>query len=88
MSENWQIFIAPEANQDLESLDAEVESRIRDKIQWLCDNFGNITPSSLGGKWRGFFKLRVGDWRVIYKINWKESALLVVTVGKRDEIYD
>ena len=36
---------------------------------------------------REFYKLRVGDWRVIYKINWEERIIIVCCVDRRDKIY-
>lgn len=43
--------------------------RILNKIQWLSVNFEQITPLSLTGQWLGFYKLRVGDYRVIYELD-------------------
>jgi len=38
-------------------------------------------------RFREFYKLRVGDWRVIYKINWEERIIIVCCVDRRDKIY-
>jgi mRNA interferase RelE/StbE len=57
-----------DAVKDLAKLDKPVAQRILKKINWLPDNFEKITPEPLIGELKGTFKLRIGDWRVIYTI--------------------
>ncbi len=47
------------------------------RISWLSTNQDNIKPQALAGKLRGYFKIRVGDYRVIYSIV-RENRLLVI----------
>lgn len=56
----------PEALADLERLTQIVRERVIIKIAWLAKNFDQITPQALTADLSGFFKLRVGDYRVIY----------------------
>jgi mRNA interferase RelE/StbE len=51
---------------DLAKIDRTNQIRIAHKIKWLGKNFEQITPLSLSGNLSSFFKLRVGDYRVIY----------------------
>ncbi len=57
----WQLVVTQEAEHDLDRLGSDVRSRVLQKIKWLEDNFDMITPLPLGGQWRGFFKLRIGE---------------------------
>lgn len=57
-----------EAITDLEQLNRVIAQRILDKIKWLAENFNNITPQVLTDDRKGFFKLKVGVYRVIYTI--------------------
>jgi mRNA interferase RelE/StbE len=66
----WILDFTPEAERDFKKLDKSLKKRISEKLDWLLKNFDNLIPSPLSGKWQGFFKLRVGDWRVIYKVEW------------------
>ena len=61
--------------------------RILNKIQWLSLNFEQITPLSLTGQWSGFYKLRVGDYRVIYELDIEEQLIIIIRIGHRREIY-
>ncbi len=54
----WKMFFAPEAEDDLEKLTISIRKRVIKKIEWLQNNFDDITPLGLGGSWQGFFKIR------------------------------
>jgi mRNA interferase RelE/StbE len=38
--------------------------------------------------YKGFYRYRIGSYRVIYSVNQEEVLVLVLSVGKRDEIYN
>ncbi|MBE9089208.1 type II toxin-antitoxin system RelE/ParE family toxin [Microcystis aeruginosa LEGE 11464] len=63
-----------------------IRLRILNKIEWLAINFEQITPLPLTREWSGFYKLRVGDYRVIYEFD-RESRI-IIRVGHRSEVYD
>jgi len=84
---NWSLDFTPEAKSDLSKFDKELQRRIIDKLDWLQANFDNIIPSALGGEWVDYFKLRVGDWRVIYKVDWAKNKIIVYLIDRRDKIY-
>ncbi|WP_233467234.1 type II toxin-antitoxin system RelE family toxin [Dolichospermum flos-aquae] len=46
-----------------------------------------MTPLSLTGQWSGFYKLRVGDYRVIYELDIEEQLIIIIRIGHRREIY-
>lgn len=83
----WQIELSEQAEKDLAVLDHFWRRRIIDKLNWLADNFDDVTPLPLSESWGGFFKLRVGDWRVIYKIDYSIYLLIVHYIDRRDKIY-
>jgi mRNA interferase RelE/StbE len=84
---NWEVVVTKEAESDLESLDAGIRRRVLEKIEWLSQNFDLITPLPLGATWRGFFKLRVGDWRVVYQIEIEKKTIVIHYTGHRNKIY-
>lgn len=83
----WIVNFAPEAEDDLDKLDYFVKDRIIEKLGWIQDNFDGITPLPLGNEWRGFYKIRIGDWRVIYNIEWEKYKIIVAVIGHRSKIY-
>ncbi|MBI5328360.1 MAG: type II toxin-antitoxin system RelE/ParE family toxin [Deltaproteobacteria bacterium] len=74
-----------DALDDLQRLDKPVGRRILNKITWLSQHFNNITPEPLSGELSGAFKLRVGDWRVIYTV--EKEVIVIQAIGHRREIY-
>ena len=84
---NWQFDITDIGRSDLERLDKEVKKQILEKLKWFTDNFQIVIPLPLGGHWRGFFKLRVGDWRIVYEVNHNARLITVHAIDNRDKIY-
>lgn len=78
----------PEALADLEKLTQAARERIINKINWLTENFDQITPQALTADLSGFFKLRVGDYRVIYEFNREEKIIFIDRVSHRREVYN
>jgi len=71
---------------DLARLPANIQSRILDAIETRLaaapDRLGKPLTSGLGG----YRRLRVGDYRVIYKVT--GNNVIVLTVGHRKEVYE
>jgi mRNA interferase RelE/StbE len=42
----------------------------------------------LSGKLIGHFRYRIGDWRVIYRIDDKANRVLVLSIAHRREVYE
>ncbi len=69
---------------DLERLDRAVAPRILKKIERaLAEEGGSGEP--LAGEFAGLFRLRVGDYRVIYAR--MSDGYLVLRVGHRGDVY-
>lgn len=72
---------AKDALDDLQKIDKPIVKRILKKISWLSRHFDDITPEPLSGELAGTFKLRVGDWGVIYTI--ENETITIQAVGHR-----
>ena len=82
------VYLAKPRKQ-LAKLDNSVKKRILDYM----DEVANLSdPRSKGkmlvGDLKGFWRYRVGDYRLICRIHDEELEILVVEVGHRTEIYD
>lgn len=65
---------------------AEAARRIRARLDVLAqDPFGAANVKKLTN--HPGFRLRVGDWRVLYLVEREELVILVVEVGQRKEVY-
>jgi mRNA interferase RelE/StbE len=45
------------------------------------------TGRPLEGKFKGKFRIRVGDYRVIYWVNDAEQTIYIISLGHRKDIY-
>ncbi|GMR03450.1 MAG: type II toxin-antitoxin system RelE/ParE family toxin [Thermodesulfovibrionia bacterium] len=83
----YELVFSEEGRTSLASLDKKIAQRVLNKLKWLVHNIKHIKPLPLEGNLSGLYKLRVGDWRVIYAVNHNDSIITVHKVGHRKEIY-
>ena len=83
----YSVRILKSASRELEALDKQVAKRIVAKIEWLSENLESLKPTALKGELSGLFKLREGDFRIIYQILHKERIVVIHAIGHRREIY-
>lgn len=61
-----------------------VSAAIMQKLETSPIDFGK----PLSHSWRGHRSLRVGDYRVIYRIDGEKKRVYIVNIGHRRNIYD
>jgi mRNA interferase RelE/StbE len=83
----YKIEFTPQAEEDLSHIDRTVALRIADKIDWLCQNIEHIIREPLTGKFKGKYKLRVGDWRIIYSTDYSSQVITIYAVEHRSKVY-
>jgi len=86
--EPYQLTLSQRAYDTLRDLDKSVAKRIAKKLVWLAENAETIGHEMLAGQWRGYFRWRIGDYRVLYILDHEERLLDVALIGHRSEIYD
>jgi len=74
------------AARQLRKLDRAEAVRIRSAIEQLRDQPRPPGVTALQGR-RGYFRVRVGDYRVIYSVDDGRLIVLVAALGHRREIY-
>lgn len=85
----WQIEFDSEAENDLKKIDREIQRRILrylgEKIATGKDprRFGAPLRRELSGLW----KYRLGDYRIICRIEDKRVVVYVIRIGHRKNIY-
>ena len=67
------------------SLPAQIQERIQERIDELGRNLRGFPHYRMQGV-QGF-RLRVGDYRIIYEFNVEKNELHLIAVGNRREIY-
>lgn len=83
----YRLRILKAATRELARLDKPIGRRIAKRINWLAENLDDIRPEPLTGTLSGLYKLRVGDYRIIYEILHREQIVVIHEIGHRREIY-
>lgn len=83
----WQVRYMTGALKSLERLNKPVAEQIFRKTQWLATNFDSLIPESLTGSWKGVYKLRVGNYRVLYTLDKPNHKTMIHKIGRRRDIY-
>jgi mRNA interferase RelE/StbE len=81
----YKIIIAEPAIKALGKLPRKVQRQISEKIDALIDNPRPTGAEKLQGT--DLFRIRSGDYRVIYQIKDDVLIVLVVRIGHRKDIY-
>lgn len=83
----YHVSILGTASKELKKLDKDVSERVVKRINWLSENVEIVDPEALSGDLSGLYKLRVGDYRVLYEILRDEKTIVIYAIGHRREIY-
>ena len=82
----YTVEFLPSAARALAALPKDVQKRIARRIDALAENPRPPGVKVLQGG-EGFLRLRISDYRVIYRIEESRLVVLVVKIGHRREVY-
>ncbi len=71
----------------LKKSDKQLVVRIIEKIELLKDNPVIHESKKVMGEYRTF-RIRIGDHRVLYEVDWSNKIILVNKIDKRSKVYD
>jgi mRNA interferase RelE/StbE len=74
------------AEKELGKLDGRIRARVLRTIAALGDDPRPPGVKALVGE-AGLWRIRVGDYRVVYEINDTEVIVLVIRIGHRSDVY-
>jgi len=83
----YEIHIHPKARKELAGLPRKVQRRLDKKIQQLARGPRGQNARPLGAGGGDMWRLRSGDYRVIYQIQDERLVVLVVKVAHRKDVY-
>ncbi|MDP1715580.1 MAG: type II toxin-antitoxin system RelE/ParE family toxin [Anaerolineales bacterium] len=83
----YRVKFTDSAMRDLSSFDKPIAKRIVDRMQWFVENFDGLPHHALKGDYSDFYKLRVGDYRILYQVLVNKQIIQVHQIGHRREIY-
>ena len=72
----------------LRKLDLHLAKRVKEKVEETLPS--NLVPHNavaIVGE-HGVFRIRVGNWRVLYRINYLQHKIIIIKIDKRERVYD
>ena len=83
----YDVVFSDRAQSDIRRLDRATAQRVIGKLRWLAENFEATKLTALTGPEQGRFRLRVGDYRVVYTVDRNKREIEVYRVRHRREVY-
>ena len=85
----YQINLSERAKRFFERADAPLQRRLdRCFDQLKADPRRHPNIKALSGAYSGYFRYRVGDYRVVYAIDQSARAVQIVVIAHRREVYE
>jgi len=83
---SFKVLIKPSAAKELEDIDGKQDRRrVAQRIQDLATDPRPPGCEKLSGEDK--YRVRQGDYRIVYAVDDKKSVVTVVKVGHRKEVY-
>jgi mRNA interferase RelE/StbE len=82
----YRIEFTPRAEREFKSLDGSVRGRIKQRIDSLAENPFPSGIKKIEGE-EELYRLRVGDYRVLYQVKGRILLVLIVRIGHRRDVY-
>ena len=83
----YELRFRPAALRQLRKLDSQIARRIKSTTETLRTEPRPPGVKALTGQ-RGWLRIRVGDYRIVYEVRDSELVVLVIQIGHRSQIYD
>ncbi len=84
---SYTVLLSPTASVSIKQLDRTTAQRVLNRIKWLSENFEQIKPVQLKGKYTGLFKFRIGNYRLVYSIDHNKRIINGIYFAHRKDAY-
>lgn len=85
--QTYTIDFAPRTEGQLNLIQKDIKKLIFDRIDKLRTNPRPEGVEPLQGKEKGLFRIRQGDYRIVYSIQDQKLIILIVRIVHRKEVY-
>jgi mRNA interferase RelE/StbE len=83
----YEIFFTKQADRALRKMSRKTARLIREKLDQLAQDPYARNPNVSKLQGRSGYRLRVGDWRVIYELEEDRLVIMVLKVAPRGGVY-
>ena len=84
-----ELLFLTSAKRDFAKIDKVYQKIIKEKLLLLCNDPDSLKNNikALKGKHKDKFRLRVNNYRIVYKKDGKKLIIVVISIGHRKDIY-
>jgi mRNA interferase RelE/StbE len=83
----YKIVFTRQATKSFQKLPRTIALQIREKLAQVATDPFAQHPAVTKLQNRPGYRIRVGDWRVLYELQQEELIILVLKIGSRGEVY-
>jgi mRNA interferase RelE/StbE len=83
-----QLIVHRRAARYLERMDVRIKAQLKAKLEQLAKSpavMPGVKP--MAGQWAGFYRMRHGDFRVIYLYDRAADTIVIAHIGPRGDVY-
>lgn len=84
---SYQVKVSKRAKRDLKKMDPDNRQQVRQAIDKLSNNPRPQSSKRMRGEYKGFWRERTGNYRIIYEIQDQDLVVMVIRAGHRKDIY-
>jgi len=85
----YELHFLSSAKKEFTKLDTVAQKIIKEKLLILTTNPDTLKNNikALKGEYKGKFRLRINQYRVVFQVKDDELIIIVIRVGHRKEVY-
>ncbi|MEX0849127.1 MAG: type II toxin-antitoxin system RelE/ParE family toxin [Candidatus Dependentiae bacterium] len=83
----YKIEFAVQAKKDLKKIDKPQLKKINQKLEGLVSSDFNQDIKKLEGTTESIYRMRVGDYRVVFQVKHNVITILVIGIAHRKQVY-
>lgn len=84
----FEIFLDIPVQKSLKKLDKTITLRILESIEKLADDPIPHDSKRVIGKKEKVFRVWVGDYRVLYRVDYKNLLIVIINIDSRKRVYN
>lgn len=88
MDSSYQVVFSKRAERDLKKMDPDAQTQIIEAATALGKNPRPPSSKPMKGDYKGYWRERTGNYRIIYEITDEKLVVFVIRVGHRKDIYE
>lgn len=83
----YEVVVAPRVENQMKKIPKEIRDKILGRLDKLSHDPRPENTTPLSGADKGLYRIRQGDYRIVYSIQDKKLLVLIVRVAHRKEVY-